>query len=39
MIRAIVKIEEVLNKRGVLIEIIYHYEDGTRLKRKIGIQK
>jgi hypothetical protein len=28
--------EEVLNKRGILIQVIYHYDDGTTLKRKIN---
>jgi hypothetical protein len=31
--------EEVLNKRGILIQVIYHYDDGTTLKRKINVKQ
>jgi len=36
MNRTLMYTEEVLNKRGILIEVIYHYDDGTTLKRKIN---
>lgn len=36
MNRTVMYKEEVLNRRGVLIAVIYHYDDGTRLKRNIN---
>jgi len=36
MKRTLMYTEEVLNKCGVLIQVIYHYDDGTTLKRKIN---
>jgi hypothetical protein len=36
MKRTLMYTEEVLNKRGVPIQVIYHYDDGTTLKRKIN---
>jgi hypothetical protein len=36
MIRRLMYTEEVVNKRGVLIELVYYYDDGTKLKRKIN---
>ena len=36
MKRTLMYTEEVLNKRGRLIQVIYYYNDGTTLKRKIS---
>ena len=36
MKRTLMYTEEVLNKRGLLIQVIYYYDDGTTLKRKIN---
>ena len=36
MRRTLMYTEEVLDKRGVLIQVIYYYDDGTTLKRKIN---
>lgn len=36
MNRTLMYTEEVLNKRGVIVQVIYHYDDGTTLKRKIN---
>ena len=35
--KIIIATEEVLNDFGDLIEIVYHYEDGTQKRRKLFI--